>query len=102
MTHWMFRCRDVSWKISQSMDVKVTFGQRLAVRLHLMMCRHCSLFYRQVVALRQMSCVAEPDASNGHSFEPLSEETKNRIKEKIRSSCGPPSVFPPANTTRHR
>ena len=86
MTHWMFRCQDVSRKISQSMDGKVTLGQRLAVRLHLMMCRHCSRFFRQVVALRQMSCVAESDAPNGQSPEPLSEETKNRIKEKIRSS----------------
>lgn len=87
MTHWMFRCRDVSRKISQSMDEKMTLGQRLAIRLHLMMCRHCSRFYRQVVALRQMSGVAEPDAPNGQCPEPLSEEAKNRIKEKIRSSC---------------
>lgn len=40
MKLWMFRCQDVSQKVSQSMDASLPLSHRLAVRMHLMMCRY--------------------------------------------------------------
>lgn len=86
MKHWMFRCQDVSRKVSQSMDGALPLRQRMAIRLHLMMCRYCSRFYRQLILLRKMSCVEDLEQPTGETPEKLSEETKTRIKEKLRSS----------------
>ena len=34
MKHWMFRCKDVSQKVSQSMDDPLPYYQRMAIRIH--------------------------------------------------------------------
>jgi hypothetical protein len=42
MNHWMFRCKDVSQKVSLSMDMSLPLHHRLAIRVHLVMCRYCA------------------------------------------------------------
>lgn len=53
MRHWMFRCKDVSHKVSLSLDASLPLHQRLAVRMHLMMCRYCARFRRQLIMLKK-------------------------------------------------
>ena len=55
MKPWMFRCNDVSQKVSQSLDASLPFHHRLAVRMHLLMCRYCARFRRQLIMLRKVS-----------------------------------------------
>jgi hypothetical protein len=86
MKHWIFSCQDVSRKLSQSMDEALSLSQRMAIRIHLMMCRYCSRFHRQLVWLRKMSRLMDADQSTDKTHEKLSEETKTRIKEKLRFS----------------
>lgn len=86
MKLWMFRCREVSQKASQSMDMTLPLGQRMAIRIHLVFCRYCLRFYRQLRLLRTLSRMDTPDPSAAEAPETLSEETKLRIKEKLRSS----------------
>lgn len=85
MNHWMFRCRDVSEKVSRSMDEPLPFFQRMAVGIHLMMCRYCRRFRRQLSALRMMSCEEEADRPADETPDKLSPNAKTRIKEKLRS-----------------
>ncbi len=85
MKHWMFNCQDVSQKLSQSMDASLPLRHRLAIRIHLMMCRYCARFRRQLVMLRKMSRLEDRDQPGDQPPEKLSEETKTRIKEKLRS-----------------
>lgn len=86
MNHWMFRCHDVSEKVSQAMDASLPLGHRLAIHLHLMMCRYCARFRRQLVMLRTMSRYTDADAPP-EDFTPalLSPEAKARIKKSLRS-----------------
>jgi len=49
----MLRCREVSKLVSESMERDLPLRQRLAIRLHLMMCRLCSAFARQLRLLRR-------------------------------------------------
>lgn len=49
----MRSCREVSELVSKSLDVHLSLRERLAVRLHLMMCKHCSNFKKQMLFLRQ-------------------------------------------------
>jgi predicted anti-sigma-YlaC factor YlaD len=85
MNHWMFRCQDVSQKISQSMDGPLPLLQRLAIRIHLMMCRYCARFLLQLMTLRRLCRAEAPAAPDEETPEPLSEAAKTRIKEKLRS-----------------
>ncbi len=85
MKHWMFSCKDVSQKISHSMDVQLPRRHHMAVRFHLLMCRYCARFYRQLVMLRKMSRHTEDDPTHTMGPNRLSRETKERIKETLRA-----------------
>ncbi|MCC7241511.1 MAG: zf-HC2 domain-containing protein [Acidobacteria bacterium] len=50
----MLRCRDVARLASDYINGDLSWRQRLAIRAHLLMCRHCSRYLlqmRQAVAL---------------------------------------------------
>ena len=85
MKHWMFSCRDISQKASLSMDVALPLHHRLAIRLHMMMCRYCARLHRQWIILRKISQADDMDQPIEPASEKLSAEAKTRIKEKLRS-----------------
>jgi hypothetical protein len=77
----MLSCRDVSQLVSESLDRKLSFRQRMQVRLHLLMCRLCSRFRRQTLFLRDAGrrlAVEETDDT-------LSPEARERIKQLLKS-----------------
>ncbi len=49
----MKTCKDISGLLSESMDRPLKWREHWAVRLHLLMCRHCSRFQQQVHFLRK-------------------------------------------------
>lgn len=51
----MDTCRDISLLVSRSLDARLSAGERLRVRLHLMLCRGCRQFELQVRLLRRAS-----------------------------------------------
>ena len=67
------------------MDAKLPWRHRLAIWIHLMMCRYCARFRRQLALLRRLSRSQEPDPLPEAPPETLSAEAKARIKEKLRS-----------------
>ena len=84
MNHWMFRCQDVSQKVSLSMDTPLPLHQRMAVRIHLWMCRYCTLFARQLRMLRSMSRHMEDKPPEDKDAVGLSPEAKERMKQQLR------------------
>jgi|AntDeeMinimDraft_5_1070356.scaffolds.fasta_scaffold15051_2 NMD protein affecting ribosome stability and mRNA decay len=46
-------CREVAAQLSREQDAAEPTPHRLSLRLHLMMCRHCRRYERQLVWLRQ-------------------------------------------------
>ena len=46
----MMSCREVSEKASAHLDGELSARQRMGIRLHLAMCRHCRRFLRQLRA----------------------------------------------------
>ncbi|MBR9985429.1 MAG: hypothetical protein KFF68_05920 [Desulfosarcina sp.] len=85
MRHWMFRCNDVSQKESQSLDASLPFHHRMAVRMHLLMCRYCARFRRQLIMLRKVSRHMDDEPSIDETTATLSNETKERIKKALRA-----------------
>lgn len=51
----MDKCKDVARMISDSMDRPLTLGERLRLKVHLAICRGCSNFEKQMMALRDMA-----------------------------------------------
>ncbi len=90
----MLCCREISKLVSESMERQLPLGQRIQVRMHLMLCRLCAGFARQTRLLRR---AAKQDSQRlaGDSSTPdatLSEEARDRIKAALRdsgSSAGP-------------
>jgi hypothetical protein len=48
-------CKDISKLISMGMDRELSWSERVRLRLHLLMCRNCTEFDRQIKAIRNAS-----------------------------------------------
>jgi anti-sigma factor RsiW len=74
----MLNCREVTEHASGLIDGELSWMQRLQMRLHLAMCKHCSRFVRQLRLLR---------AALGHrrqvAGEPLPESEVGRILDGL-------------------
>jgi hypothetical protein len=83
----MLNCKDVTQLISQSMDTSLPIGKRIGVRIHLLMCRFCSRYEKQLLLIRETMrrLVAAEETSEGPSPETLSEETRERIRRSFRT-----------------
>jgi len=73
----MLNCKDVTHLVSQSLDRRLSWRERLGVRLHLMICEACARFARQMqflrAAARRMARQNEPET------ETLSDQARERI-----------------------
>jgi hypothetical protein len=50
---FMRSCREISALVSQSLDRDLSLRERLAVRLHLLLCSHCANFKKQMLFMRK-------------------------------------------------
>ena len=57
----------------------------MAIPIHLMMCRYCARFRRQLLMLRQLSRLEDVDSPTDAGPEQLSAEAKQRIKRMMRT-----------------
>ena len=85
MVHWMLNCKEVSEKVSESMDRTLPLHYRLQVKMHLLLCKYCNRFKNQLLMIRgaaRVEDVAEDDADLSQC---LSEEACQRIKQAIKN-----------------
>jgi hypothetical protein len=84
----MRTCREVSRLISESMDRRLPFGQRVGLRIHISMCRFCSRYRRQLIlireAMRRYLDVVEP--SETFPSMTLSNDARRRILQTVASA----------------
>jgi len=83
MDHWMFHCKEVTRKVSESMDRRLPLGQRLLLRLHFTMCKYCSRFYRQMQIIRNATRAEDFPSDTIGAENSLSSDAKSRIKRAI-------------------
>ena len=77
----MLSCKDVTRLLSESMDRSLPFGKRIGVRFHLLICKFCARYKRQLVLIRQTArlLVATEDIPG----ETLSAEARERIRDAL-------------------
>ena len=83
----MLSCKDVTQLLSESMDHSLPLGKRIGVRFHLLICKFCARYERQLALIRETvrHLVAAEETTGGTLGEPLSEEAKERIRRSLRN-----------------
>ena len=81
----MLSCKDVTRLLSESMDHSLPIGRWVGVRFHLLICRFCARYERQLLLIRETvrRIAAMEDAYVSHIGERLSEEAKERIRKSL-------------------
>jgi hypothetical protein len=81
----MLSCKEVTQLISESMDISLPIGKRIGMRLHLLICRFCSRYERQLLLIRETvrRIAAMEDAYGSPIGERLSEGAKERIRKSL-------------------
>lgn len=83
MSHWMMDCREISQMVSEAMDRKLPLYQRMGIQVHVLMCRYCYRFQKQLLFLRKVirldNDAVEEVSSDGH----MPREARKRIKENL-------------------
>lgn len=72
-------CKETSVLVTRSLDRSLTFQERFAMRVHLMICQNCARFMRQMQQIRawlRMECEANQPG--------LNEEARERIASRLR------------------
>lgn len=77
----MLTCKEVSKLVSESLDRQLPAHQRIAVRLHLMMCSLCRAYEKQTLQLKSILRTY----ARRSPLEHLSEEASQRIKKAIKN-----------------
>ncbi len=86
MNHWMFNCKEVTRMVSESLDRELPFYQRIGIRMHLLMCKLCSRYRRQLLLLRETIRLQAASSEDTESAIVLPPGTRERIKRSIRNA----------------
>jgi len=84
MIHWMFTCKEVSKKVSLSMDASLPAHHRLMITLPLLMCKYCNRFRKQLLIIRKAVRIEKPAADDSCQTASLSKATRERIKKAVK------------------
>ncbi len=81
----MLSCKEATRLVSEKLDRDMPFWQRLGLRLHVLMCRGCSRYTRQVTTLDRL--VDEHYRSDPPPVGPecLPDDSLERIKASLHS-----------------
>ena len=84
----MLTCQEVTAKASLMVDGELGFRERIALRMHLMMCVNCRRFARQFEAL--VASMASRDRSESEVFSPEFIDRVMQSHDSARASSSSP------------
>ncbi|MDZ7594297.1 MAG: zf-HC2 domain-containing protein [Thiobacillus sp.] len=82
----MATCRETSELASRAMDERLPFADRLAMRMHLALCKNCARFNQQLQEMRRLFRVetgADEAIASG-----LTPEARRRIETEMQKKLG--------------
>src|SRR5438046_3113312 len=76
-------CRDASRLQSQALDTRLSFPKRIGLSLHLLVCKWCRRYGKQI---RFLKCAVHEHSENLSEAVPqkLSAEARERIKQRLQ------------------
>jgi hypothetical protein len=75
----IINCKETSVLVTQSLDRSLTFQERFAMRVHLMICRNCARFMKQMQQIRAWLRIESDVNQPG-----LKDEARERIVSRLR------------------
>jgi hypothetical protein len=84
MNHWMFNCKAVTQIVSESMDRVLPIHHQVLIRMHLLMCKYCARFNRQLLVIREVCCSEEMMSGESDDTRALPKEACERIKKSLQ------------------
>lgn len=83
----MLSCKEVSNLVSESLDRKLSFWQRMRVWMHLRMCRLCARFRKQTLFIKEAArrYLRAVENTDSEASPGLSPEARERIKRSLKS-----------------
>lgn len=79
----MLSCKEVSSRVSESLDRKLSLWDRFGVKLHLLMCNACRRMARQMALLRDASLSAATEHPEQGA---LPKEAGARILKRLQNA----------------
>jgi hypothetical protein len=78
-------CKTASRLQSEALDHKLTWPQRWGLRIHLVLCKWCSRYGKQIAFVHKVAH-SHPDAVTTAVPPPLSNEARARIRKQLRAN----------------
>lgn len=89
----MLNCRQVTRLISQSMDAKLPWHRRLAIRVHLLYCVWCQRYAAQLQILREAARGLKPEGL-AQPDQRLSPDAKQQMQSRLQEALRQPPSAP--------
>jgi hypothetical protein len=83
---WLPTCRETTALASRAMDARLSFADRLALRLHLAICRNCAQFNLQ---LHEMRRLFRAEAGADDDAAALTADARQRIATELQKELDP-------------
>jgi predicted anti-sigma-YlaC factor YlaD len=82
----MYSCKKATELMSLSLDGKLSLYQRVALKMHLFMCKFCSRYWKQMLFVRDAvhRCSERAEEIDFMSDYSLSPEACERIKKSLK------------------
>ncbi len=81
----MLSCKDVTRLVSENLDRDLSLWRRIGLRLHVMMCKGCSAYRRQIESLNTVVSDHYRDDEAVKDCNDLSSDALERIKGSLRT-----------------
>ncbi len=78
----ILKCREVAQLASESLDRKLTLKEHIGLRFHLMMCKLCMRYVRQLKFMHR-ACSGMDEIQGKGSGDRLSEDARDRIRKQL-------------------
>jgi predicted anti-sigma-YlaC factor YlaD len=79
-------CEVISQKISESMDNKISPIDRIKIRIHLLGCKFCQRYEKQLIMMQKMIEKRTTEMDELPGGPKLSNELRQKLKLKIKES----------------
>ena len=79
---WMTTCKETTELASRAMDERLSFGDRMAMRMHLAICKNCRRFSQQ---LKDMRRLFQTETAANDEVPVLSPEARLRIANELQN-----------------
>ena len=78
-------CKAAARLQSEAFDHKLSFHQRLGLRIHLVLCKWCRRYGKQITFVHN-AAHSHPDEMTESAPQQLSAEARERIRQKLRTN----------------